>query len=132
MNGYLLVTSIVIDFLRRKDKENTLFYQLSKEDIYVSIITHTELYAGKSVWEKDHAREELETVFSGLTILPLEEEVSKKAGYIKSRHPEMSLLDAIIAASAHFHELELVTLDIKGFAQISGIKLYRSTSLAQA
>ena len=50
----LLDISVIIDFLRRKKKEQTVLYLLVEGDYDLSIflITHTELYAGKSVWEK--------------------------------------------------------------------------------
>lgn len=125
MRKILIDTSVVIDFLRRKDREKTLLYTLvqDKYQLYVSIITHTELYAGKSVWEKKEAREDLQTLFSGITILPLQEEISKKAGGIKA-HYNSNLLDAIIAASALTHKLHVVTLNVKDFKKIKGLKLF--------
>src|SRR5689334_21656143 len=110
MDELLLDTSIIIDFLRRKDKENSLLFNLVQENrkLVISIITHTELYAGKSVWEKKDALEELEKLFSGVNLLPLQEEISRKAGEIKAKHGT-NLLDAIIAATAIIHRLDLVT-----------------------
>lgn len=120
----LLDTSVIIDFLRQKNKESTRLYALSQEDLFLSIITHTELYAGKSVWEKRRAKNELEQVFSGMTILPLQQEISQKAGYIKAHHPAISLLDCIIAATALHHTLPLVTINRKDFFSIPQLSLY--------
>lgn len=124
MKKLLLDTSVIIDFLRRKDKTGALLYQLATEDLYISIITHTELYSGKSVWENKKAQEEVEELFSGMTILPLIIEVSQIAGKIKAYGPNISMLDCIIAATARYHDLDLVTLNIKDFIKISGIKLF--------
>lgn len=124
MRKLLIDTSVIIDFLRRKDKENTLLYKLSKHDLYVSIVTHTELYSGKSVWNKKEAREELEELFSGITVLPFITEISQKAGEIKAHNHDRSILDCIIAATSFYHDLDLVTLNAKDFEAIKGINLF--------
>lgn len=124
MKKLLLDTSIVIDFLRRKDKKETILYKIADEDLYASIITHTELYAGKSVWERNDAKNELEDVFSGITILLVDKDISQKAGHLKAFRPELSLLDCIIAATSIKHKLELATLNAKDFKKISEVKLF--------
>lgn len=123
----LLDTSVIIDFLRRKDKGNTLLYKLSKEKLYISIVTHTELFCGKSVWENKQAKKEIEDLFSGITILPLGTEISEKAGKIKALSHNISILDCIIGATALSNNLELVTLNTKDFDVIDGLELYSSS-----
>lgn len=127
MKIYLIDTSILIDFLRRKDKKETLLYRLvdKKYTLFISIITHTELYAGKSVWEQTQARHELDLLFSGLTIVPLDEDISKRAGKIRAVHGN-NLLDTIIAATAIEKRISLVTLNVKDFERITELSLYRS------
>ena len=70
MSKILIDTSIVIDFLRQKDKSKTMLFYFAdnKYALYSSIITHTESYAGKSVWERQDAMEALETLFSNIII----------------------------------------------------------------
>lgn len=120
----LLDTSVIIDFLRQKQKERTPLFSLSDEDLYISMITHTELYAGKSVWEKESAAKELEQLFSDMIILPLQKDISKRAGAIKAKNQTLSLLDAIIAATAIHHSLPVATLNIKDFQPIKDLTLY--------
>lgn len=120
----LLDSSVIIDFLRRKDKEVSLLYSLADSDLYISIITHTELYAGKSVWENETLKEALEKILDGITIIPLENEISQKAGHIKAKHNNNSLLDCIIAATVSLHDMQLATLNMKDFQQIEEIKLF--------
>ena len=122
----LLDTSIIIDFLRQKEKSDTLLYKLSQQDLYISIITHTELYSGKSVWEKETARAELEKLFSGLTILQIDVPISKVAGKIRAQNQNTSLLDCIIAATAIQHKLNIVTLNNRDFEKIDRLKLFES------
>lgn len=124
MNKILLDTSVIIDFLRRKDKEESLLYALADSELYISIITHTELYAGKSVWENLAIKQAVEKILEGITILPLEKETSQKAGYIKSNHNSNSLLDCIIAATANLHSMQLATLNIKDFQIIEEVELF--------
>ncbi len=119
----LLDSSILIDFLRLKNKETHLFklaggnYQL-----YASIITHTELFSGKSVWEKRGAYSEIKDLFFRITILPLTEEISEKSGEIKAKF-DLNIADAIIAATAILTNLELATLNLKDFEMIKGLKI---------
>lgn len=127
MKQLLLDTSIVIDFLRRKEKEKTSLYKLSEHKLSLSIVTHTELFAGKSVWEDKTKREAVEEVLCGFMILPLTEDISTQAGQIKA-HLELSLFDSIIAATAIVHRLELVTFNIKDFQSIPDLKIFLEKS----
>ncbi len=128
MKKLLLDTSVIIDFLRRKDKKESLLKKMSKHDLYISIVTHTELYSGKSVWESKTAKQELKKLFSILTILPLITKISQNAGKIKAYNHDRTILDCIIAATSIIHKLSLVTLNIKDFEKIKNIKLYKKVT----
>ena len=127
MSKILIDTSIVIDFLRQKDKSKTMLFYFAdnKYALYSSIITHTESYAGKSVWERQDAMEALETLFSNIKILPLTEDISKKAGEISVRY-SIDIIDAVIASIALYHKLAFATLNVKDFKNIEGLKLTSS------
>jgi len=120
----LLDTSIIIDFIRRKNKENTLLFSLSKKEykLHISILTHTELYSGKNVWRSIEAEQDLEKLFYGINILPLETEISKKAGEIRAKN-NTTIIDAIIAGTAINHGLSLATFNLKDFEDIKGLSL---------
>lgn len=124
MNKFLIDTSVIIDFLRRQDKQKSLYYKLATEELFVSIITHTELFSGQSVWKSKTAKDELEDLFSDVTILPLNSEVSKMAGKIKAVY-SVDLFDAIIAATSVLNNLELVTLNVKDFKSIPSVILHK-------
>lgn len=120
----LLDTSILIDFLRSKDKEKTILFKLAIKNnhLYASILTHTELFAGKSVWESKKAYTEVKELFKGITIIPLDEGISEQAGEFKVKYiPD--IVDSIIAATANTANLGLVTLNIKDFRKVKGLKL---------
>lgn len=126
MRGFLADSSIIIDYLRQKDKDKTILFKLGQKNlpIYASIIAHAECYAGKSIWEEKAAKEALKIVFSGIKILPLEEIISQKAGEISARY-NLQIVDAIIAATSIIHNLDLVTLNTKDFEKVAGIKLFK-------
>lgn len=126
MKKILLDTSILIDFSRRHDKKATVLFKLLQAGygFYISIVTHTEVYSGKSIWEEKEAEREAEDLFSGMQILPLETGLSKRAGQIKA-HYEGTIIDSIVAATALEHGLELVTLNIKDFDKIKGLRLFK-------
>lgn len=127
MKGILVDTSIIIDFLRQKDKSKTIQIKLEQSQIplHVSIITHTECFSGKSIWEKTEAFQALKSLFSDIKILPLEEEISEKAGQIRAKYNK-NIADAIIAATSIIHDLDLATLNIKDFKKIAGLRLFKS------
>lgn len=122
----LLDSSILIDFLRVKNKKDSLLFKLTEGNyqLYIAIITHTELYSGKSVWEKKRAYLEVKDLFSRITILPVTEEISEKSGEIKAKF-NLNIADAIIAATAIFTNLELVTLNTKDFKKVKGLKILK-------
>lgn len=120
----LVDTSVIIDFLRAQDKSKTTLFALAKKHkLAISILTHAELYAGKSVWENPRAEKELTTLFSGLTVLPVTQVLSKQAGKIRAQYTP-DLIDALIAATALHHNLPLATSNAKHFSHIPHLKLY--------
>lgn len=132
MKKVLLDTSILIDFLRRKSKIDSLFVKLlqQKYQLYISIVTHTELFSGKTIWEKEKLHSEIEILCSGLHILPLETEISRKAGKIRAQN-NTTIIDAIIAATAINHGLNLVTLNLRDFENIEEISLFKIGALGE-
>ncbi len=126
MKKLVVDTSVIIDFLRSNNKENSLLYKLAEEDLYISIVTHTELYAGKSVWENSEVRESLEKVLAGMSPVTLDKRTSEKAGYIKS-YSNISIMDALIASTTIINSMELITLNTKDFEKVKGLKLFKSS-----
>lgn len=124
MSRLIVDTSVIIDFLRQKDKKNTPFFLLANEELSISIVTHTELFGGKSVWESVKVRNAVSEVLGNLTIINLNEIISEKAGFIKAHNQSRSIIDSIIAATAIIQNLELATLNIKDFEKIKDLKVY--------
>lgn len=126
MKDILVDSSILIDFLRQENKKDTLFFNLTQNynQIFISIITHAELHSGRGIWEKSKVRFELKKLLEGIEILPLKVDISEKAGKIRAKYG-INLLDAIIAATAILTKLDFVTLNIKDFKMIRGLKLLK-------
>ncbi|HLE49792.1 MAG TPA: PIN domain-containing protein [Patescibacteria group bacterium] len=125
----LLDTSVIIDFQRAKQKQNTWLYQLANQglELYISVITQTELYAGSGIWEDKKKKKELEIVLSNLTVLSLNSEISQMSG--KVRHESgIKITDAIIAATAITNNLSLATFDKKDFPKVKKLKLVKKPS----
>lgn len=121
----LIDTSVIIDFLRRKEKERTWLYQLvESNDIMVALVTHTELYAGSSIWTNQKARQELDLLFSAVDIEPMSIDLSLRAAEIRARY-RVDLIDALIAATALAKGVPLATLNRSHFKKIVQLKLLR-------
>lgn len=121
----LVDTSVIVDFLRRKEKKLTWWYQLiASNDIIVALVTHTELYAGSSVWTNQKARQELDLLFSAVDIEPMSIDLSLRAAEIRARY-RVDLIDALIAAAALTNGFPLATLNRSHFKKIAQLKLLR-------
>ncbi|OGL78461.1 hypothetical protein A3J43_00615 [Candidatus Uhrbacteria bacterium RIFCSPHIGHO2_12_FULL_54_23] len=124
MPSLLLDTSVLIDHVRRRDKASSPLLALVRQghSLHASIVTHTELYSGKSVWERESAREELAALFSHIEIIPLDLPISIGAGKLAAAY-SMATLDAIIAATALARAYPLATLNRRDFLSVRGLKL---------
>ena len=129
MSSILLDSSVIVDFLRVKDKEITLFKHILEtfDILYLPLIGHTELFSGKSIWERVGAREDLETILSEIEVLLYDRDLSERAGEIRAKY-NTSITDSIVAATAIKHKLKLATLNIKDFKNVKGLKLAKVTS----
>lgn len=124
MSEILLDTSVIIDFLRTKEKEKTLLVQLldKQYDLCCSIVTYAELYAGSSVWNDDRARELVEGVLSSIKVIPIDIIIAKNAGKIRHAY-NLDLIDSMIAATAIAQQIDLCTLNIKDFVKVRDLSL---------
>lgn len=124
MKPVLVDTSILIDFLRAPHKKDSQLIGLVERGrvLFVSIITHTELYAGKGVWENMQARTELEFMFSGIQVLPITIAISKRTGEIRAKYG-IDLIDALIAATGIEYHYPIATINKKDFMKVEGLVL---------
>jgi predicted nucleic acid-binding protein len=126
MKKILVDTSVIIDYLRRPDKKNSLFFKTftrEKNKSYISLTTITELWAEKNM-AKPKSRKKVEQILKKSVILIPNVKTAKHAGEI-IRHTkyQISYQDAQIASLALENNLIVLSLDKKYFKKINNLKL---------
>lgn len=121
MSGALLDTNILVDLLRGHRLAREFVDGLQKKPA-ISVVTLLELIAGAK-----SRREEGEILRfeRKLGILPVTAPIARRAGeHTKHFKPAHGLddLDAIIAATAEHHALDLATLNVKHFPMLPKLK----------
>ena len=118
-------TNIFIEFLRAKDKTNTILFNLfDYKNLSISTITVFELYAGagnEAKWK------DLKILLENISIIPVDEEIAKQAAKIyqnlKSENKLIEFRDILIAATAIVNDLELITINEKHFSRIENLNI---------
>jgi predicted nucleic acid-binding protein len=116
----LIDTDVLIDFLR--GNAQAVQCLLALDAGYASSITVAELYAGARSGKELPA---LQALIDELTVLPVTLAIAQAAGQMKAQFfPShgTGLPDALIAATAQCHALPLLTLNVKHFPMMSGLK----------
>lgn len=111
MAGILVDTDVLADHLRGRRR-----FVPGDDEVYVSSITRSELLAGRHVSEAPVAR-----LLGPMAEVPVDNATAARAGRIR-REVDVSLADALIAASAIEHDLTLVTYNLFGFRDIDGLR----------
>lgn len=124
MARYLLDTTVIIDFLRGKERTVSLLKELAEEGSSLGCcpINIAEVYSGMREGEREVTEEFLESLeYHGLT-----KEIAKMAGEIRRRYLRkgvtIPLPDAMIAATAIANGLILLT-DDKGHYPMPELKV---------
>jgi predicted nucleic acid-binding protein len=118
-------TNIFIEYFRKNFSIRLELEKIGYENIIVSDVVKAELFFGaRDKTDLQNITKCLD-IFAVLTIQP---EISKMAvGFIKKYclSHKLKFPDALIAASAIYHDIELFTLNTKDFKFIPNIKLYQ-------
>jgi len=118
-------TSVFIEFLRKKDKTNTILYSISEVfPLAISSVTLYELLMGATDNKKIY---DIRLLTEDLLILPFDDRVATKSGEIyhklRRENKMIEFRDIFIAATCIVYEMPLKTLNIKHFERISGLTI---------
>lgn len=121
----LVDTSILIDHVRRTQKDETIFYQLASQyDYSISAITEFEFLVGSTPQNRQFTEE----LLAKLPVLAFDSACVKTATEIyrelKTKNQLISLPDIFIAATANTHRLGLLPLNKKHFERVDGLRLH--------
>ena len=120
----LIDTSIFIDFLRKKRKEQSLLWRVLDRGYacFVSVVTVFELYAGAVT---EHHVRELDVLLDWFLILTFNAKIAKTSAeiYRVLRHQNqlIEFRDIFIGATAVVHSLPIVTLNEGDFQRIPNL-----------
>ncbi len=121
----LVDTSILIDYYRKTDKENSIWIALVRQgnSFAISAITKYEIYSGANpnqltFWDG---------VLRAITVIPFDEVAVDTAvnlnNALKRKRKQIDLADLFIAATAVVHDLPLATLNRKHFDRIDTLNI---------
>jgi tRNA(fMet)-specific endonuclease VapC len=121
-------TDILIEFYKNNPP---IFQELScikPHNIAISAITQAELYFGAL---NKVELEKIKRHLSGIWCIPLDRAISQQFIQLMETYAlshKLSIPDAIIAATALVHNMELYTRNTKDFRFIADIQLYQTVS----
>lgn len=117
MSGVLVDSDILIEVLRGRKLDVAALWTdtvAANEPLFYSPVTLAEIRHGM----RGHERGSTERILSSMVIVPIETEIGARAGdYLRAFHAShaMELGDALIAATASVHHLDLWTQNRKHF-----------------
>ena len=125
-NKVILVdTSILIDYYRKTDKNNSIWLGLVRSgyEFAISVVTKYEIYSGASI----NQLEFWDTIMNSIHILPLDEHAINTAvrlnAELKRKRKQIDIADLFIAATSISNNLEMATLNRKHFERIDDLKV---------
>jgi predicted nucleic acid-binding protein len=119
MNQILIDASILISHLKGHQATNDFLHSLAQSDAplpAISIIAEMELHMLPQI-----DIELLTKLLTTVTLLPISSSIARKAGILKSQHPEINIEHAIVAATALEYGFALVTFDVKAYKMVPGL-----------
>jgi len=118
-------TSILIDYYRKTEKENSVWIKLVRQGYKFSIsaITKYEIFSGAN----EDQLEFWQNVPKAITVIPFDEASVDKAVKInislKRKRKQIAIADLFIAATAISHDLSFATFNKKHFDRIDGLNI---------
>lgn len=129
-NIICLDSSTLIDHYRKKIKEKTFFYQLTKSyhGFVLPVTAHFEILVGSNA--KQHSF--WKNIFDDLLIIPYQPHINETAINIlkelKIKRKTIEYKDLLIAATSLHYNYSLATINEKHFQNIEGLHLITPSS----
>jgi predicted nucleic acid-binding protein len=128
---YLVDTDWVAAYLKGRAEAIQRLDALAEDGLAISVITYGEIYEGiyygRAV--KQHEQGFL-NFLQGVDVLPLNRTIMKRfaqmRGHLRSQGQLIGNLDVLIAATALYHNLTLITSNTRHFSRIPDLTLYQS------
>ena len=124
----LLDTSILIDYFRKSNKKNSIFYQLVETEQYTfatSVITEYEIYVGATIGQQSFWNQ----FFAAMRLLTFDSRCVKEAVEIqhelKKNNQMIAIPDLLIGATARSNNLRMATKNIDHFQRIPGLQIVK-------
>ena len=115
----ILDTSILIDHLRGYKPATQYLDSLNDKETAISVITEAEVLSGESC-NNSSIRESISHLLSRWKHIDVSRDIAIQTGDIKRKY-RLTMPDALIAATALLHGLEVSTKNVKDFAKVEGI-----------
>ena len=118
-------TNILIEIYKGKPDIIRIIKNIGQKNIAISDVTCAELFFGaRNKKELTVIRKDLDK----LTVLPIQSNISSIAVKLVEKYAlshKLTFPDALIAATAIYHDMELYTLNIKDFRFLDNVKLFK-------
>lgn len=117
-------TSVFIDYLRRKQKLDTLYAQIQlNNELLTSLVTFAEVFSGKSAQPGGEQRETIIEIIKGIEVVTPTLETARIVGSLRYKH-DLTLGDAFVAALALEENCPVATLNTRHFRSIPSLTLH--------
>lgn len=116
-------TNVIIEYFKGNELTKKILNSILSEDIAVSVITLMELMIGAL---NKRELKKIKRAINSFIILQISEEISEMAITLIEKYSKshgLKIPDALIAATAIYHNAKLWTYNVKDFHYIDGLNL---------
>lgn len=130
---YLVDSDYVAHYLKGRSPATQLLSTLFTDGLAISIITFAEIYEGIYYGQKpDYYAEIFQHFLHGVSVLGITRSIAKEYALIRGNLAHKGQLidqpDIFIAATARYHNLTLVTRNLKDYDRIPDVEFYQPTA----
>lgn len=126
---FLVDTDVVVNWLRGRQSAVTLLSVLEPDGIAVSLITYGEIYEGLYFGhDPRRTTQGFQRFLRSVDVLPLNRLIMRRFALLRGTLRQQGMLlndpDLLIAATAMYHDLTLVTGNVRHFQRVPDLQLY--------